>query len=119
MPASVAERESLLAELQAEAEQLHVKCSTQGGRTSASIESDRRNKPSGERITKRIAFLIPEGFRKISFSHDLDCRLSAGGYVRWLNEDDPHDGTIVLHIWADAFSYAKASVSNVMAVKEN
>lgn len=118
MPASVAEREQLLAELQAEVEQLHVKCSTQGGRTSASIESDRRCKGSGERITKRIAFLIPEGFRKSSFSHDLDCRFSAGGSVKWQN-DDPHDGTIVLHIWADAFSYAKASVSNVMAVREN
>jgi hypothetical protein len=111
-------RSQLLEELAAEIEAATVQCATQNGKISASVEVDRRNSFVGQRKTEQIAFVIPPGYKKVSFSHKVDIRLSAGGYVKWLN-DNPHDGTVVLHAWADAFAYAKASVSGVIATKED
>ena len=111
-------RSQLLAELAAEHEAATIKCTTPNGQTSASLTVDRRGKMSGERKTHQVVFIIPPGYKKLSFSHNVDARFSAGGSVKWLNEDQ-HDGTIVLHAWADAFGYAEASVSNVTAIKED
>lgn len=90
---------------------------TSDGRTSASIKIDRRHKMSGEKGDKNVNFIVPPGCKKQSFSSNIDARGSAGGSVNWAN-NDPHDGTIKIHAWADAFSYCEASVSNVQAVEE-
>jgi hypothetical protein len=110
-------RSQLLAELAAELESATIQCTTPNGATSDSLKIDRRHRATGERKTQQVVFVIPPGYRKLSFSHNVDARFSAGGSVKWLN-DDPHDGTIVLYAWADGFGYAEASVSNVTAVKE-
>lgn len=106
-----------LADLQAEAEAMHIQCATNDGKHDAGFTLDRRHKTSGEKKTINVAFIIPNGYKRQTFSSHVDARLSAGGSVKWLN-NDPHDGTVVLHGWADAFSYASISVSNVIAVKE-
>jgi hypothetical protein len=111
-------RSQLLEELAAEIEAATIQCTTSDGKTSASLTVDRRHRGTGERKSKQVVFIIPPGYRKLSFSYNVDARFSAGGYVRWLN-DDPHDGTIVLHAWADAFAFSNASVSNVTAIKED
>ena len=56
--------------------------------------------------------------KKLNFSHNVDARFRGDGAAAWLDKDNPHDETIVLHEWADAFGYAEPSVSNVTAVKE-
>jgi len=115
-PANVTTERSL-ADLQAEAESMHIQCSTNDGKSDAGFTLDRRHKFSGERNTINVAFVIPSGYKKQTFSHNVDARFSAGGSVKWLN-DDPHDGTVVLHGWADAFAYVSVSVSSVIAIKE-
>jgi hypothetical protein len=111
-------RSQLLKELAAELEAATIQCTTPDGKTSASFTIDRRHHATGARNSKRVVFIIPPGYRKLSFAYDVDARFSAGGSARWLN-DDPHDGTIVLSAWADGFGYCKVSVSNVTAVKED
>jgi hypothetical protein len=108
---------SFLESLQSEIEAAHVVCLTQGGKSSAHLEIDRRHKPVGARGTKHVIFIIPQGYRKQSMSKKIDTRFSAGGSIEWAN-DDPHEGTIILKGWADAFGYVDLIVSNVTAVKE-
>jgi hypothetical protein len=111
-------RSQLLEELAAELEAATIQCTTANGKTSASLEIDRRHKATGARDSVRVVFTIPPGYKRSSFNHHVDTRFSAGGSVTWHNEN-PHDGTIVLSGWADAFGYCKASVSNVTAMKED
>jgi hypothetical protein len=106
-----------LALMQLDFESTTITLQTADGRDSASLRIDRRHKVSGERKDLLVNFVVPSGYKRLSFSSNVDARASAGGQIDWLTPD-PHDGTIKIHAWADAFSYCEASVGNVQAVKE-
>jgi hypothetical protein len=96
---------------------------TQGGEGTASLECSCSELPFigcavGTRVDKVVPFILPPGYRKGEFSPTVAPKgLHAGGNVQWLN-DDPHDGRVKLHCWADAYSSATISVSAVTATHE-
>lgn len=72
----------------------------------------------GKREDKDVTFIVPSGYRRFQFSKNIETNGHAGGDVTWVN-NDPHDATIRLHVWADpAWNEATAKVWNVLGIKE-
>lgn len=105
----------------AEAEQIVLK--TADGSTTASLVAKCSSLPFlgcviGHREDKKVTFILPAGYRRTRFSsEEFNKDGHSGGYARWAN-DDPHDATILIHAWADAFSKIEIVVKNVIAEKE-
>ena len=81
-----------------------------------SLTVDRRHNVTGRKADKVVTYIIPDGYVAENFAWSSEPRGSAGGDVRW-ESDDPHDGQIRLHAWADAYSYSNVKVWDVFATK--
>ena len=72
----------------------------------------------GKKSDKVVEFLIPAGYRRSHFSHEVNKGgIHAGGWARW-KSDNSHDGRIRFHAWCDARSRCTVRVWGVMAVRE-
>lgn len=73
----------------------------------------------GHRVDKDVVFVLPQGYTRGQFSSEVQPTkgISSGGRVTWLT-DDPHDARVRLHCWADAFSGARVTVSQVTGTRE-
>ncbi len=98
--------------------------STPDGKTAETLECSCTNVPVlgcviGHRVDKEVNFVLPQGYARGLFSSEVQPTkgVNSGGRVTWLN-DDPHDARVNLHCWADAFSGAKVTVSQVTGTRE-
>lgn len=96
---------------------------TPEGQSTATLECSCSELPfvgcaRGHRVDKVVLFVLPEGYQRGQFSSEVQPGgLHAGGRVTWAT-DDPHNASINLHCWADAYSKAKVTVSGVTARRE-
>lgn len=72
----------------------------------------------GGKAEKVVTFVLPEGYKRLSFSEQVSPQgLRSGGRVYW-ESDDPHDARVHLECYADLFSSADVTVSSVLGIKE-
>ena len=72
----------------------------------------------GHREDTTVRFILPPGYKRVDFSvAETNKEGHSGGRAKWAN-DDPHDATVAIHAWADAFSKIEIVVSNVIGEKE-
>jgi hypothetical protein len=72
----------------------------------------------GSKADKDVVFTLPPGTKRSSIVYSIDPQgPSAGGSVDFAS-DDPLDGTVHLHAFADAFSSVHIEVTGVMVVPE-
>jgi hypothetical protein len=106
------------------AESETIVLSTPDGKTAETLECSCTDVPFlgcviGHKVDKDVMFVLPQGYTRGQFSPEVQPTkgVSSGGRVTWLN-DDPHDATVHLHCWADAFSGSRVSVSQVTGTRE-
>ena len=72
----------------------------------------------GTKADKDVTFVLPPGTKKSSIVYSIEPHgPDAGGFVTWAG-DDPLDGTVHLHGFAEAFSNVHIAVTGVMVVPE-
>jgi hypothetical protein len=72
----------------------------------------------GERKDLHVEYKVPTGYRKVDFKTTKSNQWgNSDGGAAWDKPDDPTDGRITLHAWADAGSKVTITVSDVMAAK--
>lgn len=96
-----------------------IKLKTSDGDESASLRAA-AHWISGVKQNKTVAFFLPSGYVRHSFSQSVNGDgISSGGYVSW-ETDQPHDARIRLHAWADAPNgIFNVSVSEVWGIRED
>ena len=72
----------------------------------------------GHREDRTVRFILPPGYKRVDFSLvETNKEGHSGGRATWASAD-PHDASIAIHAWADAFSKIEIVVSNVIGEKE-
>ena len=105
----------------ASGEQIGLK--TGDGASSASLVAQCSKVPFvgcvlGHREDRTVRFILPPGYKRVDFSLvETNKEGHSGGRATWASAD-PHDASIAIHAWADAFSKIEIVVSNVIGEKE-
>jgi hypothetical protein len=93
-----------------------VRCSTADGASDRSWTLEKGW--IGGKDDHKVVFVVPSGFHRLTYAFDITKDgINAGGSVNWTT-NDAHDGTINVHMWADAFSKVTIKVYDVFAIKE-